>query len=111
MESAKTTLLEKLAAGNAKGENITKGVKVGYYRQDFSTLNFEDTVYDSLVSATKERDTLDWSMTNEKLRSVASGFLIDEHVLRTKIGSLSEGQKGAGFFCPAGASKTGTINS
>ena len=24
------------------------GSKVGYYRQDFSTLNFEDTIFDAL---------------------------------------------------------------
>ncbi|MEI7424886.1 MAG: ATP-binding cassette domain-containing protein, partial [Candidatus Staskawiczbacteria bacterium] len=32
----KTTLLEKLASGQAKGEHIKEGVKIGYYRQDFS---------------------------------------------------------------------------
>ena len=105
----KTTLLEKLAAGNAKGEIIAKGIKVGYYRQDFSTLNFEDTVYDSLVSAVKDRDAVDWSMTNEKLRSVAAGFLIDEHVLRTKVGSLSEGQKGLVSFARLALQKPGLL--
>ncbi len=105
----KTTLLEKLAAGNAKGEIIAKGIKVGYYRQDFSTLNFEDTVYDSLVSAVKDRDAVDWSMTNEKLRSVAAGFLIDEQVLRTKIGSLSEGQKGLVSFARLALQKPGLL--
>ena len=105
----KTTLLEKLAAGNAKGENITKGTRVGYYRQDFSTLNFEDTVYDSLVSVTKEKDSIDWDMTKEKLRSVASGFLIDEHLLRTKIGSLSEGQKGLVSFARLVLQKPGLL--
>ena len=105
----KTTLLEKLATGNAKGEDITKGIKVGYYRQDFSTLNFEDTVYDSLVSAIKEKDSIDWSMTNEKLRSIAAGFLIDEHILRTKVGSLSEGQKGLVSFARLALQKPGLL--
>ena len=90
-------------------ESITKGIKVGYYRQDFSTLNFEDTVYDSLVSAVKDRDAVDWSMTNEKLRSVAAGFLIDEQVLRTKIGSLSEGQKGLVSFARLALQKPGLL--
>jgi len=35
----KTTLLEKLASGHAKGEHVKAGVKIGYYRQDFSTLD------------------------------------------------------------------------
>jgi len=112
----KTTLLEKLAAGNAvsagkqaKGENITKGIKVGYYRQDFSTLNFEDTVYESLTSVTKEDASIDWNMTQEKLRSIAAGFLIDEHLMRVKIGNLSEGQKGLVSFARLVLQKPGLL--
>lgn len=103
----KTTLLEKLASGHAKGEHIAKGVKVGYYRQDFSTLNFDDTVYDSLVLAIK--DGIDWNLTQEKLRSIAAGFLLDEHILRTKIGSLSEGQKGLVAFARLVLQKPGLL--
>jgi ATPase subunit of ABC transporter with duplicated ATPase domains len=87
----KTTLLESLASGKAKGAKIADGVRVGYYRQDFSTLNFEDTVHDSLASAMLEND-------EEKLRSVAAGFLIDKMIINEKIGSLSEGQKGLVAF-------------
>lgn len=105
----KTTLLEKLAAGDSKGGIITKGVKVGYYRQDFSTLNFEDTVYESLISVTKNYDPKDWSMTVEKLRSLAAGFLIDEHLLRVKIGNLSEGQKGLVSFARLALQKPGLL--
>lgn len=87
----KTTLLESLASGKAKGAKIADGVRVGYYRQDFSTLNFEDTVHDSLASAMLEND-------EEKLRSVAAGFLIDKMIINEKIGALSEGQKGLVAF-------------
>lgn len=87
----KTTLLESLASGQAKGAKIAEGVRVGYYRQDFSTLNFEDTVFDSLLSVMKEKD-------EEKLRSVAAGFLLTKEVVYAKIGSLSEGQKGLVAF-------------
>ncbi|MDO8558137.1 MAG: ATP-binding cassette domain-containing protein [bacterium] len=83
----KSTLLESLAHGTAKGAHITSGVKVGYYRQDFSMLKPEDTVYQSLASATNEVD-------EEKLRSVAAGFLINSEAIKAKVGSLSEGQKG-----------------
>ena len=83
----KTTLLESLALGTAKGATIAPGVVVGYYRQDFSTLKSEDAVYGSLVSAMSEID-------EEMLRSVAAGFLINSEVIKSKIGSLSEGQKG-----------------
>jgi ATP-binding cassette subfamily F protein 3 len=87
----KTTLLESLASGNAKGAKITEGVRVGYYRQDFSTLNFDDTVRDSLFAVMPSED-------EERMRSVASGFLIDKTMIGAKIGSLSEGQKGLVAF-------------
>lgn len=87
----KSTLLEALASGQAKGAKITDGVRVGYYRQDFSTLNFEDTVHDSLAAVMQKTD-------EEMLRSAASGFLIDRTIINAKIGSLSEGQKGLVAF-------------
>ena len=87
----KSTLLEALASGNAKGAKIAEGIKVGYYRQDFSTLNFEDTVRNSLLKVMKGND-------EEILRSVASGFLIDSKIINSKIGALSEGQKGLVAF-------------
>jgi ATP-binding cassette, subfamily F, member 3 len=95
----KTTLLEMLATGHAKGEHIEKGVRVGYYRQDFSTLDFNETVYktlaDAVHSATKPGEM---GATEQELRSAAAGFLLDAEILRTKIGSLSEGQKGLVAF-------------
>src|SRR3989338_8301866 len=87
----KSTLLETIAESKAAGAIVADGVKVGYYRQDFSTLNFEDTVYDSL-SAVMDRQT------EERLRSVAAGFLITGELMYKKIKSLSEGQKGLVAF-------------
>jgi ATPase subunit of ABC transporter with duplicated ATPase domains len=87
----KSTLLESLATGNSKGVEIAEGVRIGYYRQDFSTLNFEDTVHDSLENVMREKD-------EERLRSVAAGFLLDKHIINSPIGSLSEGQKGLVAF-------------
>lgn len=86
----KSTFIESLANGTAKGAVITPGVKVGYYRQDFSTLNFDETVYESLknVAIVPEQD----------MRSVAAGFLITSELMKTKIGNLSEGQKGLVSF-------------
>lgn len=103
----KTTLLEKLATGHAKGEHIVEGVRVGYYRQDFSTLNFEDTVRESLSAV--GNDIPDWDVTNDRLRSVAAGFLIDEQLLRTKIGNLSEGLKGLVAFARLVLQKPGLL--
>lgn len=87
----KTTLLEALASGHAKGENIEPGVRIGYYRQDFSTLDFDATVWDTLARAMREGD-------QDRLRSTAAGFLLDAELLRAKIGALSEGQKGLVAF-------------
>lgn len=87
----KSTLLESLANGTAKGASITPGIEVGYYRQDFSTLNFEDTVYDSLLAVAKDN-------TEQNIRSTAAGFLITGEFVNNKIGSLSEGQKGLVAF-------------
>ncbi len=91
----KTTLLERLASGNAEGEKVKEGIRIGYYRQDFSTLNFEDTVYQSLASAMQEGGE---RLDEEKMRSVAASFLITGEFIRTKIGNLSEGQKGLVAF-------------
>ncbi|HBR71976.1 MAG TPA: hypothetical protein DEA27_04235 [Candidatus Moranbacteria bacterium] len=87
----KSTLLESLASGQATGAKIADDVQVGYYRQDFSTLNFEDTVHNSLAQVMRETD-------EERLRSVAFGFLIDKTIINAKIGDLSEGQKGLVAF-------------
>lgn len=87
----KSTLLEALASNTAKGTTIAEGIRVGYYRQDFSTLNFEDTVYDSLLSVMDEQ-------IEETLRSTAAGFLLNGELMYTKIGNLSEGQKGLVAF-------------
>ncbi|KKP93466.1 MAG: hypothetical protein UR98_C0004G0002 [Parcubacteria group bacterium GW2011_GWA1_36_12] len=98
----KSTLLEALASGKAKGATITSGVTVGYYRQDFSTLNFEDTVYESLHEVTRNLD-------EEEIRSIAAGFLITSDVIKTKIGNLSEGQKGLVAFARLVMQKPGLL--
>lgn len=87
----KTTLLESIATGKSKGVTIAEGIRVGYYRQDFSTLNFNDTAYKVLADAA-------FKATDEELRSVAAGFLITAETLKHKVGDLSEGQKGLVAF-------------
>lgn len=83
----KTTLLESIVDKTAKGSTIAEGIRVGYYRQDFSTLDFDDIVYDSLSAVSVQR-------SEDLIRSVAAGFLITSDLMHNKIGSLSEGQKG-----------------
>jgi ATPase subunit of ABC transporter with duplicated ATPase domains len=102
----KSTLLEKLASGKMEGLKIAEGIRIGYYRQDFSTLNFEDTVYQSLASAMLAGGE---SLNEERMRSVAAGFLITGEFIRTKIGSLSEGQKGLVAFARLVLEKPGLL--
>lgn len=83
----KTTLLEQLAGGKATGEHIAPGVRIGYYRQDFSNLDFEKSVFETLMASMREKN-------EEKMRSIAAGFLLYGDVMKVKVGSLSEGQKG-----------------
>jgi len=99
----KTTLLEKLASGHAKGEHIKEGVKIGYYRQDFSTLDFNATVYQALAKA------MGSDGTEQGLRTHAAGFLLDAEILKAKIGSLSEGQKGLVAFAAISLEKPGLL--
>ena len=98
----KSTLLEAIAKNEAEGTKIAPDITIGYYRQDFSTLNFEDTVYESL-SAVSIR------ISEEEMRSVAAGFLITSDVMNNKIGDLSEGQKGLVAFARLVLQKPGLL--
>ncbi len=89
----KSTLLEKIVNGDEEGCKVAEWVKIGYYRQDFSNLDFWQTVYDCLRQAASE------DMTEQQLRSTAAGFQITGDIMKAKIGTLSEGQKGLVAFC------------
>jgi len=78
------------------------GIKVGYYRQDFSTLNFEDTVHHALLSVMDKQ-------IEQTMRAVAASFLITGDMMETKIGSLSEGQKGLVAFARLVLQKPGLL--
>jgi ATP-binding cassette subfamily F protein 3 len=83
----KSTLLRTIAGNLDPGSVLGKDVSVGYYRQDFSGLDFDALVYDSLAEVMANE-------SNEKLRATASEFLLTSDLLKNKVGSLSEGQKG-----------------
>ncbi len=83
----KSTLLAALASSTESGAMIAKDVKVGYYRQDFSGLNFEQTAYEALAEMMVDP----W---NQEIYATAAQFLLTPEVLRNKVGALSEGQKG-----------------
>lgn len=84
----KSTLLRNLVKDNPEGAKITDGVKVGYYSQDFSNLDLNQTVFDCL------NQVLQKGFGEQELRSVAAGFLLTGELMPRKIEALSEGQKG-----------------
>ena len=100
----KTTLLEKLASGHAKGEHTKAGLQISYYRQDFSNLDFNATVYQILSKITNGKE-----ISEQQLRSHAAGFLIDAEILKTKVEALSEGQKGLVAFASIALAKPGLL--
>jgi len=81
----KSTLLKKILAGEAA--EINPKIRVGYYSQDFSELDFNQTCFDSLYEVALEKETT-------KIYAAASKFLLPGNILQNKIGTLSEGQKG-----------------
>ncbi|MEI6397021.1 MAG: ATP-binding cassette domain-containing protein [Candidatus Taylorbacteria bacterium] len=99
----KSTLLEAIVNGGfddhgmkIAGESIiTEGVRVGYYRQDFSMMDFNDTVYESLEKIVR---SVEGRLIETEVRAVAASFLIGADAIHTRIGSLSEGQKGLVAF-------------
>lgn len=83
----KSTLLQALASGTEEGATIAPDVRVGYYRQDFSGLDFEKTAYQALEEMMDDP----W---NQEIYATGAQFLLSAQVLKNKVGALSEGQKG-----------------
>ncbi len=83
----KTTLLESMANGTEKGAVIQSGVTVGYYRQDFSGLPMNKTVYEVLAEAMDPPN-------QQTIYATAARFLLPGDKVQTKVEALSEGQKG-----------------
>jgi ATPase subunit of ABC transporter with duplicated ATPase domains len=89
----KSTLLEKIVSWNETWATLTDWVKIGYYRQDFSNLDFNQTVYDCL------RETAPEEIWEQPLRATSAWFLINWDIMKTRIGDLSEWQKWLVAFC------------
>ena len=84
----KSTFLRSLVSGKNEHAKILDGTRLGYYSQDFSNLDFNQTVFDSLASVLPEGET------TQTMRSVVAGFLIGGELMSRKVSELSEGQKG-----------------
>lgn len=96
--TGKSTFLEALATGDTDRAVITPGVKVGYYRQDFSTLDFNETVANTLLAVMSEKNI-------QQAYAIAAKFLVPAELLQNKVESLSEGQKGLLMFARLYAEK------
>lgn len=101
--AGKSTFLRSLVDGTAEGATIRNDVRVGYYSQDFSALNYDDTVFDSLQNVMVD------SMDTQDMRSVAAGLLITGELMGHKIGELSEGKKGLLSFARLVLMKPGIL--
>ena len=88
----KSTLLQKIVSGEEDGCTLGKDVRIGYYRQDFSNLDFNQTVYDCLRETATDK-------TEQELRSIAAGFLITWEIMKSTIWVLSEWMKWLVAFC------------
>lgn len=100
----KSTFLRALVAEKSEGSKILDKTHVGYYSQDFSNLDFNQTVYDSLLGSLSEDDH-----NVQNMRAVAAGFLITGDLMGHKVEDLSEGQKGLLSFARLVLMKPGLL--
>jgi ATP-binding cassette subfamily F protein 3 len=99
----KSTFLRSLVGNDHPGAKILDGVRVGYYSQDFTNLDFDQTVFESLKSAMIDEED------EQKMRSVAASFLITGDLMGHKVEDLSEGQKGLLSFARLVLMKPGLL--
>ncbi|OGG51551.1 hypothetical protein A3F28_03005 [Candidatus Uhrbacteria bacterium RIFCSPHIGHO2_12_FULL_57_11] len=98
----KSTLLQRITNDTAEGITIGKDVRVGYYSQDFATLDYGQTAYACLEEVMEKKD-------EHILRATAAGFLLDGKALGNRISHLSEGQKGLLVFAHLVLMKPGLL--
>jgi len=99
----KSTLLRSLMDNSDKGAVILEDTRVGYYSQDFASLDYEQTVFDSLKSVLTEGTDI------QEMRAIAAGFLITGELMGLKVSHLSEGQKGLLAFARLVIMKPGLL--
>jgi ATPase subunit of ABC transporter with duplicated ATPase domains len=100
--AGKSTFLHALSERTADGAIIPDDIKIGYYKQDFGNLDFEQKAFDSLLDVMQKKD-------EHHLRATAASFLLDGKILDHPIKSLSEGQKGLLSFARLVLMKPGLL--
>jgi ATP-binding cassette, subfamily F, member 3 len=81
----KSTLLKTMLSGGAA--EINPNIRIGYYSQEFSELDYNQSAYDSLYDISQNKKAQD-------IYAAAGRFLLSGDMLKNPIKSLSEGQKG-----------------
>ncbi|MEK7504141.1 MAG: ATP-binding cassette domain-containing protein [Patescibacteria group bacterium] len=81
----KSTLLKSII--KKESADINPNIRVGYYSQDFSELNFDQTAFQSLLEVSE-------TTRHQDIYEAAVRFLLSGEMLNNQIGSLSDGQKG-----------------
>ena len=99
----KSTLLRSLIGNSDEGAVILEDTRVGYYSQDFASLDYEQIVFDSLKSVLTEGTDI------QEMRAIAAGFLITGELMGLRISHLSEGQKGLLAFARLVIMKPGLL--
>ena len=67
---------------------------IGYYKQDFSSLDYDKPVHKALKEAAEGV-----GYSEQDMRKIAASFFMSNAVVKQQIGSLSEGQKGLLALC------------
>lgn len=98
----KTNFLESFIRKPNNFANVHERIKIGYYAQDFSGLDYEATVFDILKGASEEN-------IEEKIRATAARFLIGSDLVYKPVHTLSEGQKGLVSFARLVLEKSGLL--
>ncbi|WKZ25019.1 MAG: ATP-binding cassette domain-containing protein [Patescibacteria group bacterium] len=101
--AGKTTFLRSLANNDCPGAKIQEGITVGYYSQDFATLDINETVFESLEKVMAE------GLDVQEMRSIAAGFLLTGQLMGHRVAELSEGQKGLLSFARLVLMKPGLL--
>lgn len=100
--AGKSTFLHALSDRTAEGALIPEEIVIGYYKQDFGNLDYEQRAFDCLLDVMQKKD-------EHHLRATAASFLLDGKILDHQIKSLSEGQKGLLSFARLVLMKPGLL--
>ena len=104
MASARRRFWKLSLRARRRGIEIAEGTRVGYYRQDFSTLNFEDTVKEALMAVMDKK-------IEEDMRAMALRIFDKRRDYQHENRAIVRRAERTGGFRPIGLAETGTFDS